>query len=288
MKKFSGVMICASVLMCAPGAFAADMSYVKKAPIETPEEPEDMSRFEINTSLDVTSRRSVFGYGSITFSPFGILDQSGFRLKLEGINGGYHYNTQGDPNFFQPPLLSIHGHFVGASALVGYEWVNDWLNVAAYVGADYQHDSETWNPADAFNAFGFGGFGPGGGFGFGFGAGGFGIQNPTIGTHWGVKFATDIDYHPTDYWSFALSGNYSTSNNSWWSRFRPGYAVWEDVYVGPEFGYQGNNFYQQWRIGAHLRGAKLGPVEIGLATGFARDSVVGDGIYGNVEASIRF
>lgn len=270
------------LFLSATGAVAADAPNHKKAPAtEAPEadEPEDLSKFEINTALDVTSRRSTFVYSSITVAPFDILDKSGVRVKVEGVNGGYHYNTEGDSDFFQPPLLSIHGHSVGVSALVGYEYVTETLNLAGFVGADYQHDSETFNPAnsplllvtdtDPSSS-------------------GQRLRNPTVGTRWGVKFATDIDYHPVEQWSFVLSGNYSTANNSWWSRLRPGYAVMPDVFVGPEVLYQGNNFYRQWRVGAHVRGLKLGALEIGLASGFMRDSVVSNGTYGVVEASIRF
>ena len=48
-------------------------------------------------------------------------------MKLEGVDGGYHYNTQGDPAFGQPTLFSIHGHFVEGSLLAGYEHVTDTL-----------------------------------------------------------------------------------------------------------------------------------------------------------------
>ena len=102
-----------------------------------------------------------------------------------------------------------------------------------------------------------------------------------------MKFATDTDYHPTDDWSFILAGEYATANNNWWSRVRPGYAVMKDVYVGPEFVYEGNNFYSQWRIGAHMRGYKIGPVELTLSTGFMRDDILGNGVYGGIETSIK-
>lgn len=276
MKNLNGWLVCASVLLIATGAAGAGLPNKKAAPALEIDVPDDLSRFEVYSALDVHSHGSIFGYGSVTYAPFNILDKSGVRLKLEGLNGGYDYNVQGDPDFSQPPVFPIHGHFVGASALVGYEYVSDNLNVAGYVGADYQRVTERFNPADRF------GFLTDPLLGFG------GLSNPTVGTRWGVKFMTEIDYRPNDLWSFDLSGNYSTANNSWWSRFRPGYAVLPDVYVGPETGFQGNNFYRQWRIGAHERGFKLGPVEVGLASGFLRDDVVGNGVYGTVEASVRF
>jgi hypothetical protein len=32
----------------------------------------------------------------------------------------------------------------------------------------------------------------------------------------------------------------------------------------------------------------VGPVELGLATGFMRDDIVGNGVYGTIETSVRF
>jgi hypothetical protein len=272
-KNLNGWLACASVLLITAGTAAGEAPNKKAAIAAEADEPDDLSRFEINTSLDVTSRRGIGAYGAVTFAPSGLLEQSGVRLKVEGVNGGYHYNTEGDPDFFQPPLLSIHGHFMGASALVGYELVTATLNLAGFVGGDYQRDSQSFNPANVPNPFG---------------EPTEAIRNPTLGARWGVKFATDAEYHPTEQWSFLLSGNYSTANNSWWSRLRPGYAVLEDVFVGPEAIYQGNNFFQQWCAGAHVRGIKLGVLEIGLSSGFMRDSIVSNGIYGNLETSVRF
>jgi hypothetical protein len=274
-KRLFPLLAGAALLFGATGVQAADSSIKTAAPAAEADEPEDLSRFSIDTSLDVHSRGSVFGYGAVTFAPFDILDKSGVRVKLEGLTGGYHYNTEGDPAFFQPPLFSIHGHDVEASWLVGYEHVTDELTLAGFVGADYQRVTERYNPA---NTFGF--LNDPTGYG--------GLTNPTLGTRWGVKFSTDLDYKPSEQWSINLEGNYSTANNQWWSRFRPGYAVMEDVYIGPEAGFQGNNFYREWRLGAHMRGFKVGPVELGLATGFMRDDIVGNGVYGTIETSVRF
>jgi hypothetical protein len=277
------VSVLGGLALCS-SALAAERVKAKEAPAKTvteADEPEDMSRFEFVTSLDVTSRREVFGYGAITVAPLGTLQNSGFRVKLEGINGGYHYNTEGDPTFGQPLNLSMHGHFVGGSLLVGYQHITDTFEVAGYVGVDYQVNTETFNPANGLNFFnnlanGEPDFGlPG-------------LTNPTIGTRVGIKFATEFDYHPSEEWSGVLAGNFSTANNSWWSRARPGYAVMKDVFVGPEFTYMGNNFYQQWRAGAHIRGLKIGLVEIDLGSGFLRDDVVGNGAYGTISTSVRF
>jgi hypothetical protein len=244
-------------------------------------EPEDASRFEVGAAIDTDSRRGLAQYGSITFSPFGLLEQSGVRLKLESVNASYYYNEEGNPEFFQPPKVLVHGHYIGASFLVGYEHVTDMLTLAGFVGADYQRntlrrpldltplqnllDPESIDLTSGTNN-----------------------NNPTIGTKWGVKFAVEADFKPIDEVSIVVTGNYSTANHSWWSRLRPGYAIAEDVYVGPEAGYQGNDFYRQWRVGGHVRGIKVGLVEMGASMGFLRDNTISNGLYGTFDASLRF
>jgi hypothetical protein len=252
----------------APGAASSPGAIVAEA-----DKPDDLSRIEIESALDVTSRRSVFGYSAVVYSPLGVLNESGVRVKLEGVNGGYHYNTVGDPNFVEPPVSSFHGHFMEGSAAFGYEHVTDTLSIAAFTGIDYQ--SATQNSFTGANAVLVG-------------APFSSTVNPTLGDRVGVKFTIGVDYLPNDNWSFVLEGNYSTANNTWLARTQLGYAVMKEIFLGPELRFQGNNFYQQWRAGVHMRGLKVGPIEIGVSTGFLSDSVVGNGVFGTFETSVRF
>jgi hypothetical protein len=262
MQKTISCLISMCAALAAANAMAADLS--TKAPKDQSTATETKTdMFAIDSSLEANSRRSIFEYGSITVAPFGGLEKSGVRAKLESVNGGYYYNQQGDLDRGESPLVLIHGHFFGVSALVGYEYVGDKLSVAGYAGGDYQHDSlDRTDPT-----------------------------NPTTGTHWGAKFATEIDYRPDDTTAISLDGHYSTANNSWWSKFRPGFAVlpsMPSVYIGPEVGFQGDNFYRTWRVGAFAKGFKFGSLELGLSTGFLRNDVIGNGVYGAVEARVTF
>lgn len=262
MQKTISCLLSMCAALAAANAMAADLSTKAPTGQSSATEPKQ-DAFAIDSSLEVNSRRSVFEYGSITAAPFGGLEKSGVRMKIESVNGGYYYNQPGDLERGDSPLVLIHGHFFGASALVGYEYVGDKLSVAGYAGGDYQHDSLShMDPA-----------------------------NPTTGTHWGAKFATEVDYRPDDTTAISLDGHYSTANNSWWSKFRPGFAVLTSipsVYVGPEVGFQGDNFYRTWRIGAFAKGLKLGDLELGVSTGFLRNDVIGNGVYGALEARVTF
>jgi len=50
----------------------------------------------------------------------------------------------------------------------------------------------------------------------------------------------------------------------------------------------GDNFFHQWRVGAHVSGIKLGMVQLGVSGGFLSDQVRGTGGYGILETSSHF
>jgi len=50
----------------------------------------------------------------------------------------------------------------------------------------------------------------------------------------------------------------------------------------------GDNFFHQWRVGAHVSGIKLGMVQLGVSGGFLSDQVRGTGGYGILETRFSF
>ena len=50
-----------------------------------------------------------------------------------------------------------------------------------------------------------------------------------------------------------------------------GFAVADGIFVGPEALFLGDAFYQQWRVGAHVSGVRVGLLQFGLAGGFVDD-----------------
>ena len=48
------------------------------------------------------------------------------------------------------------------------------------------------------------------------------------------------------------------------------------------------NPHGQWRVGAHLTGFKMGPVQLGLSAGYLNDRKLGSGLYTVVDGRIAF
>ena len=263
MKQIFLWLVVVCIGLGATAALAADAAENAKAPVDEDQdtnEPKDLSKFAVDTSFGVSSRHDIMGYGAITFAPFGILDEFGVRLKMEGVNLRYRYQQQGDTENGDPLLLSIQGHNWEIGAALGYEYITERLGIAGFVGIDYQRTTlSRWEPNSA-----------------------------SSGTQTGVKFSTDIDYQPIESLSFRVNGSYSTVNNFFFVRARPGFAVMPDVFVGPELTYQDSKFFRQWRIGAHLGQVKLGALAITVTGGFMHDRAIGNGVYGAIETSFRF
>lgn len=266
MKKALGWVILANLALGGASASAGEGAVIETPTTEPPSaatasDAKSPPTLSLNTGPDANSRRGVGGYAGVTFAPFeGGLDKSGLRLRVDAADGSFYYNEEGNPQNGEPLLLSVHGHYINAGAAVGYAYISDKLYASAFIGGNYQYVSLSHQDQG----------------------------NSTVGTRWGFKASVDADYKPIDSVSLLIAGNYSTANNSWWSRFRPGYEIAPEVYAGPEVGFMGNNFWRQLFWGAHLRGLKFGNVEIGLGTGVLRDSQLRWGAYGSVELALRF
>ncbi|MFC0284009.1 cellulose biosynthesis protein BcsS [Camelimonas abortus] len=207
----------------------------------------------IDTSVTATTTNSLFANTSITGALTGDLDQnSGWRARVEGIIGGFEYNTTDQGR--------IIGSQQGASALVGYEWIEPDVHVAAYIGFNWQNIK--LDPVD-----------PG---------------NSTRGHGYGLRVVGELYANPTEYTMTSAYGTYSTHANAFYTRFKLGYALWDRTFIGPEFQLLGDNSYRQWRLGAHITGLTFGRFQFGLSGGYLRDSRSGPGGYVLVDSRVTF
>ena len=83
-------------------------------------------------------------------------------------------------------------------------------------------------------------------------------------------------------------GSYSSTFNAYYTRVRGGVMVLDGVYVGPEVSFLGDDFFRQWRVGAHVSGLTFGPVSMSVAAGYAEDRVQRGGFYSTIEARGQF
>ena len=58
--------------------------------------------------------------------------------------------------------------------------------------------------------------------------------------------------------------------------------------MNPEMLVLGDKFYKQWRVGAHLTGAKFGRLQFGVSGGYLKDRDQGSGGYGILDARVTF
>lgn len=207
----------------------------------------------VDASVAVTSNSSAFGSVTGTFATEGTLLQSGARLRVEGVAGTYSYPGQGVGQ-------RVTGYQQEAALSAGYEWIWRDAALAGFVGFNVR--SNQLSILD-----------PG---------------NPVVGTGVGAKFAANFYARPTENTMVSAYGSYSTQFNAYYSRFRVGYMVADGVYVGPEAMFLGDNFFNQYRIGAHLTGFSFGPVKMAVGVGYVKDRIQGSGYYSTVEARTAF
>ncbi len=214
---------------------------------------DDSWKVAVDGSTSVTSNSSAFGSVTGTIAAAGTLTQSGPRVRIDGTAGTYSYPGQG-------VAQRVTGYQQEGAGLLGYEWIWADAALAGYVGFNVR--SNQLSIAD-----------PG---------------NPVVGTGVGLKIAANFYATPTDRTMVSAYGSYSTKFNAYYSRVRAGYMVADGVYLGPEALFLGDDFFRQYRIGAHLTGVRFGPVAMSVAAGFVQDRIQGSGYYSSLEARMQF
>ncbi|AWN49598.1 cellulose biosynthesis protein BcsS [Methylobacterium terrae] len=250
------ILILLATAGIAPAAAAdlrapsAGADWYTGAPAQT---VDDSWAIAVDGSTSVTSNSSAFGSITVTAPVAGSPTQSGPRVRVEAIAGTYSYPGQAVAS-------RVTGYQEEGSVMAGYEWVWRDAALAGFIG--FNARSNQLSIVD-----------PG---------------NPVVGTGVGLRVAANFYANPTDRTMVSAYGSYSTKFNAYYSRVRLGYMVADGVYIGPEALFLGDDFFRQYRIGAHLSGVKFGPVQMSLAAGFVQDRVQGSGYYSSIEARANF
>lgn len=225
-------------------------------------EPDFTNNIVLDASVTVTNKGSKFGDVSATIAPTDTLDKTGLRVRIDGMIGEYKYEGERSPTVQKgaEKAPTITGRQEQGSAMVGYEWVSRNFTYAVYGGLVAQNDS--LSPSDPSNS----------------------VQ----GSHVGLKVSAE--FYDNRRTNTLLTGyaSYATNSSSYYLRLKYGWAVGERLFLGPEIMALGNSFYQQWRVGAHLTGFKMGPVQLGLSAGYLNDRKLGSGLYTVVDGRIAF
>lgn len=243
--------IVASAIAMTFGAAAQAADWYTGVPTDGPPVPR-APRATLDIALDGTSQAAYSAAFIGTIAPFTPMDRSGWRVRGSAIVGTYTYNST--------DVGKVNGTLVGGAMMMGYEWVFKRATVALYAGGEIVNT--TISPNDP--------------------------NNQAKGTSAGLKVATDFYVTPTDSTMIAGVGSYSTNFNSYYTRLKFGMAFAKGVFVGPEVGALGDNFFTQWRLGGHVTGMRLGMAQFGVALGFLNDRVRGGGLYGTVDTRLTF
>ncbi len=215
--------------------------------------PQDDWIVAVDAAATVTSNSSAFGAVTATIATAYTLVESGPRVRLQSVDGVYSYPGAGAGR-------TVHGVQAEGSALLGYEWIWQQAAVAGYIGFNVRHN-ELSIPDP---------------------------RNPVVGTGVGAKVAADIYLNPTVDTLFAANASYSTLFRAYYARLRAGFAVADGVFLGPEGTFLGDQFFNQWRVGAHLTGFFVGPMKFSLGAGYVFDRIQKSGYYTSVEARAAF
>jgi Cellulose biosynthesis protein BcsS len=207
----------------------------------------------LDVSGTAASNHTDFVYGAATFALGGTLQQSGLRLRLEGLGGTYGFEQA-------PSNATTTGKQYEGGALVGYQQIWNWGSLGAYIGANVREN--TVPSVDNTNS--------------------------SLGTRVGFKSAVDAYLLPAPATMISVYGSYSTAYDAYYARFRAGYALFGFGYLGPEVAVLGDDYYNQTRIGAHLSAMQFGAMQVGVSGGYAWERAYKDGYYGALELRTGF
>jgi hypothetical protein len=207
----------------------------------------------IDVSGTAGSNHTDFVYGASTFALGGTLQQSGLRLRLEGIGGTYGFEQA-------PANVTTTGKQYEGGALIGYQQVWNWGSLGTFVGANVRENTvPSVDPA-----------------------------NTALGTRVGFKAAVDAYLLPTPATMVSVYGSYSTAYDAYYARFRAGYSFFGFGYLGPEVAVLGDDYYNQTHVGAHLTAMQLGAMQVGVSGGYVWERAYKDGYYGTLELRTGF
>ena len=241
---FAGLVSCVVLGITDFGVAAAADWYTGAAPAR----PSNDWIVAVDASATATSTGSQFASVAATVAPIGNLNTSGPRIRLEGLAGTYKFDAANG-------VGRVTGEQYGGALLAGYQWTSPRSALSAFGGVDLR-DSKFSGVTTGL---------------------------PQAGLREGFKGVFEYYANPTDQSMLFAYGAYSTIYNAYHARAKLGVVKVAQTYFGPEVAVLGDNFYRQWRIGAHLTGYQLGAFQFGVSAGYLSDKDGRGGAYGALD-----
>jgi hypothetical protein len=226
------------------------------------EEDSQKETVAIDGGITYTNPYSLYGDFSILWGPGG-LDNSGFRVRLGTIDGAYSFlqNTTFGPRIF--------GNGEEGSGMIGYEFVQGETSLLLMTGVEYVTSSSPNPQNDTTNTAN--------------------PANPVPGTAFGSKSLLELYSNPTDKTMVQAELTYSTAFRQYYEQFQIGYAaLGQEIYIGPEAIFLGDENFDQYRLGAFVSGIKIGKVELGFSGGYLKDRAQGSGWFVGSNFYVQF
>lgn len=199
-----------------------------------------VQKVAVNSSFDTTSVGSTSVELHATFAPIGDINGTGFRLGLAASQSWYKVKPG------TPPIFA-RGQNSEGDVFIGYNVGKDNWSLTALIGPAFGNQKQ-YDP------------------------------NTTI-DNVGVKTLLSFYGTPTNTTMAYASTFYSTLFQSYNIDVKGGLKVFDMFYFGPEAILQGSNTYRQERLGIHLSGFTIGPIQLGVQSGAVRDLKLGWGEY---------
>ncbi len=199
--------------------------------------------------------RANYSYAGIVYALNGDLSREGLLLRGVFGLGEYEYDTLGVVGG------EVEGDLTQFDITIGYQMYRDQTRLSGYIGVNYQdHDLD---PQD--------------------------LANSTRGDELGLIVQAEIETTLSHSLLASIITNFSTANDSYWSRVRLG-RKFDRFTIGPEFLAMGNEEYDGQRYGVFINGIDLGFANIGVSGGFADvNGTQGDSsAYGSIGFSKTF
>jgi hypothetical protein len=202
---------------------------------------------ETSASVTITSTQSKFVDAAVTVPVSGKAGQDGWRVKVEALTGQYDYKAASG--------RTTTASKTQLTGLVGYEWT--WNNARLGLFAGPTLGNTSVSPADP--------------------------ARRDAGVDVGGKLVAQAWWQPTKNTMASGYASYSTLSDAYYLHAKAGYAVFANVYAGPEVAFLGDDTSSQWRVGAHLTGLQLGPIQVSVAGGYLKDHGGKAGTYATVD-----
>ncbi len=235
-------------------SFAAGPVLFSAALFSTPgAEANEDPRFRrlIFSGASIASDNS-FYYSGARYHISGNTDEGGWVLELSGGRGTYNYLTQNVPGG------AVNATFNIADAAIGYGYRWDQGRVIGFIGI--HRESHKLFPLD-----------PG---------------NLNQGSETGISGKVDLWVKPTENVLITLFGSVTSVFSGYYANAFAGYRflAQDSLFIGPEFGFAGNNSYSAQHVGLRASGIRFRKLSFAVSAGFSNDPDSSSGAYGSLSS----